>query len=273
MGKICASVFVLIVIHVNIAIAKDEVPFVDPYDVDGAIAVDPYDATGNRIGNTSQPIPKNKSQPVQESKKQPATKDKMVEKIKEEKPKTKMLDNLDKSWGDWKKSNFGGEKPPLDWSQVRTEVGMGFGGAFGGSVIGLFSGFILGSIYDGMSSCDQCWKDTAVFTGTLGASLGASTAVYMMGNNETQLGSAYMTLGGSLLPAIFGFFYFDDESQLQKSGFYIITMPLFATLGYNASRHYRKKNEKALFENIFYDDMWVSRNSSNMLVLNVKFKY
>lgn len=174
----------------------------------------------------------------------------------------------------WKKINFEDPKPEIDWSQVRIEIGAGYVGAFGGSIAGVFSGFLLGSLVEGVGACNRCWVSYAVNMSTIGATLGGSAGVYMFGNNRTQQGSAITTYMGTLLPLMVGAIAYNESRQLNKNGFYLLTMPLMATLGYNLSRHYRKKGEEPLFDNFLEaDEMWVSKDRENLLALNARWTF
>jgi len=236
---------------------------IDPNDVDGKTIIDPYDL------------------PV-DIEKVPDKKPNAIEKLRDDlfagsseffEGTDQVFSDANKSWQKWKHINFQSPKPPLKWSQVGTEIGAGYAGAFGGSVIGIFSGFLIGSAYDALSSCEQCWVSVAANMSTLGATLGASAGVYMFGNNDEQQGSLAATYIGAVLPVLVGTIAYRGSRQLSRSGFYLATMPLTASLGFNLSRHYRQKGEKSLFDDFFADDMWVSKGRGDVLALNMGWKF
>ncbi|HFE38826.1 MAG TPA: hypothetical protein ENK06_10485 [Gammaproteobacteria bacterium] len=240
---------------------------IDPNDLDGATYVDPYDVEGGVVILPEAPVSSD-----------PYDQPEFIEHKEKKKPaivkfKDKLLVDADASWRAWKKRNLKSPKPPLNWSQVGAETGAGYVGAFGGSVVGLFGGFLAGSLYDAVSNCDRCWVDVAVNMSTLGAGLGTAAGVYMFGNNEEQLGSISATYLATVLPVLVGTVAYTDSRQINKSGFYLLTMPLFAVVGYNLTRYHRGENDKPLFDNIFIDDMWVSKNTGEVLALNVKFTF
>jgi len=237
--------------------------YVDPNDVNGSITIDPYDL------------------PV-ETEKIPEKKQNSINKLKDDlfagsseffEGTDEIISDANKSWQNWKKINLQSPKPPLKWPQVGMEIGAGYAGAFGGSVIGIFSGFLIGSAYDALSSCEQCWVDVAANMSTIGATLGASAGVYMFGNDDKQQGSLASTYIGAVLPVLVGTIAYRGSKQINRSGFYLATMPLTAALGFNLSRHYRQKGEKSLFDNLFADDMWVSKSRDDVLAFNMSWKF
>ena len=267
----------LLTINVCFAEKKTAAPaFVDPNDEGGAY-IDPYDIGGSVDPNDQDGgayiDPYDMPSVIEEApKKQPndfeVLKDDLMAKARVYKQ------DAGESWRMWKQINIDDPKPPIVWSQVGTELGAGYVGAFGGSIVGMFSGFLVGSIYDSTTSCEQCWVDIAFSMSTIGATLGGSAGVYMFGNNDKQLGSAALTYAGTLLPLMIGAVAYSDSGQINKSGFYLVTIPLMAGLGFNWSRHFRKKGEEPLFNNFFEpDDMWVSKDSDNVMALNVRYKF
>ena len=263
--------------------AENSDSYVDPNDVDGGSYVDPYD-----VGNSTDPNDVNGTLTIDpydlpvETEKIPEKKQNSINKLKDDlfagtseffEGTDEVFSDANKSWQKWKHINFQSPKPPLEWPQVGTEIGAGYAGAFGGSVIGIFSGFLIGSAYDALSSCEQCWVDVATNMSTLGATLGASAGVYMFGNNDTQQGSLAATYIGAVLPVLVGTIAYRGSRQLSRSGFYLATMPLTAALGFNLSRHYRQKGEKSLFDDFFVDDMWVSKGRDDVLAFNMSWKF
>ena len=264
--KYLCSILILL-LFANISIADDQSIGVDPNDIDGEAYIDPYDVEGGgHVVPQTRGFVDPYDQPVEVEKKAKSSRGLLGF-------NKKLLNDADKSWEAWKKRNLKSTKPPLNWSQVGSEIGAGYVGAFGGSVLGLFSGFLIGSVYDASSDCDRCWVNVAANMATLGAGLGATAGVYMFGNNDKQLGSISATYVATLLPILVGTVMYTDSKQINKSGFYLATMPLLAVVGYNLTRYYRGKDDKPLFENIFIDDLWVSKSSDNTLALNIKLKF
>ena len=243
--------------------------YVDPYDgelLEGkADATDPYDLDSD-IEAKPDKIPEKNQNPVVQFKD-----DLMAETVDPVDDGDGFFGGANESWIKWKQVNLQSPKPPIIWPDVGLEIGAGYAGAFGGSVVGLFAGFLVGSVYDAVSSCEQCWVDVAVNMSTFGATLGASSGVYMFGNNEKQVGSPYATYAGAVLPVLIGSIAYRGSLQLNRSGFYLATMPLLATAGFNLTRHYRKKGDSTLFDDFFADDMWVSKEADNLLAFNMRW--
>ncbi len=203
----------------------------DPYDIEGQTVVDPYD-----------------EKPV-------------VREDKESPPAERWQWRVPKFFKDWKQAwndRLTEPQPPVTINDIGRELGAGYVGVFGGSVVGLFGGFVIGSVYSELAGCRRCWLDIAVAGSIMGSSFLTSTGVYMFGNSENQLGSMKATILTSLVPVLLAEGLYSDAKRVRKSGFYLLTLPLFATLGYNMSRHYRKPGETPWIDNIFEDDTWVS---------------
>jgi len=257
--------------------SKDLPKAVDPHDVKGGGYIDPYDVgtDGQRLDRYVDPYDVNEKNPsLRKPNNVPDSNfDDTNKSITDLFAYDDIVEDVDEQWGLWRAENVDSPKPPLDWGQVGMETSAGYVGAFGGSVVGMFGGFLLGSAYDFLSGCKKCWVDIAFSTSTLGGSLGAASGVYMFGNNDKQLGSFAATYAGTVLPVLIGTFAYSGSKQINKSGFYLLTMPLLATVGYNITRHYRKEGEKPLFNNIFVDDMWVSKEKDNALAFNVQLSF
>jgi len=266
MKYLCTLFFLLLYSFMlaNVCIAS-QLPLssVDPNDIEGDAFIDPYDVNNNRkTPNFIDPYdqPQVIEEPVKKRSVFPVFTQALLTDSKE-------------SWQDWKKRHITSPKPPLNWSQVGTEIGAGYLGAFGGSMLGLFSGFMIGTLYDAVSPCERCWVDVAINMTTIGAGLGATAGVYMFGSDNQQQGSISVTYMSTIIPVLIGTVAYRDSRQINKSGFYLMTMPLFAAVGFNWTRHYRGAKDKPLFENLFIDDMWLSQASPEALEFNIRFKF
>jgi len=237
--------------------------YVDPNDVEGEIAVDPYDAEA--LGVT---FPNEPSSNVQEN-------ENGIDLGLPDIETPEFVEDWKNSWDEWRIEEFAPKpKPPLTWPAIGKELGAGYIGAFGGSVVGLFGGFLVGSLYGELAGCSHCWVDIATTTSVIGAALSTSSGVYMFGNTEQQLGSIYQTTAASFVPVIFAMALYNDSSQVQKSGFYILTMPVFATIGYNLSRYFRRPGERSFFEKYFEEDGWVSADPiTETIAFNLRVRF
>ncbi len=266
MKYFCTVFFLLLYIFMfaNVSVANPpSLPSVDPNDIEGQGFVDPYDVNDDK-----------EMQDFIDPYDQPQVIEKPIGKRSIFPVFNKaLITDSQEAWQDWKKRHITSPKPPLNWSQVGTEIGAGYIGAFSGSMLGLFSGFMIGTLYDAVSPCERCWVDVAINMTTIGAGLGATAGVYLFGSDDQQQGSISATYVSTIIPVLIGTVAYRDSRQIKKSGFYLMTMPLLAAVGFNLTRHYRGKEDKPLFENLFIDDMWISQASSDALEFNIRFKF
>lgn len=252
---------------------------VDPYDVNGA-GIDPLDLIereSDEAGidpldqfvidpNSAKQAPQVGKKPEENEKSKQKEESNKKETVKIPLPETpKVIKDWQHAFKEWKEKPPE-PKPPVTKQNIRRQLGAGYVGTFGGSVLGLFGGFVVGSLYGELAGCSRCWLDVATVGSVIGGGFLGSTGVYMFGNSEKQIGSMYTTVAASMIPVLLAEGFYGDRAQIRKSSFYLLTMPIFATLGYNFSRRYRKPGENPWIENFFIDDTWVSADPEEGIV-------
>ena len=276
--------------------------YIDPYDVDnggveGDGYVDPYDVRPKLFRKPKPPVtqPPSAMPPMQKKYVPPAEQQQSRPAQKPDEtfqsPQSPSLDlsipaetskepAKPSAFSEWENplkkwwSRPGEDRPEVDPKDLGIQLGFSYVGAFSGSVLGLFGGFIVGNIYQEVASCGRCWLDIAVGGSVLGAGLAASSGSYYFGNNDNQIASWKATLAGGLLPIALVEGFMGDNKPVSKSISYMVLMPLGATLGYHMTRRKRAEGERDFFELLFYGDTWVSANPETKTVaLNMNYRF
>ena len=253
---------------------------IDPYDVDGP-GVDPYDINDNAIVNPNREHNRPNLRKPSSSQTSPPNNssnhdnESWFEQSAPNRQSTKNNDSSQYKWP-WDTNSVQGRKnkPPLNLKRVGSQLGMGYLGAFTGGVVGMFGGFVVGSLYGNLAHCSRCWLDYATAGSMLGATALTAGAVYQTGNSKQQLGSFYFTVVSALTPVILAEGLYSKDSNVKKGEFYFALMPIMATIGYNLSRHKRKPGEAGIFDKYLFHDGWVSMDPVNkVLAYNVNFHF